>query len=281
MSSPSRILLIVAVAVAVHFVVIVVRRLGERVVAAQVRPSLSEAKTVASLTTSVAVFALYFWALGLLLKEFGVSLKAYLASASVIGLAVGFGSQGLVQDVVTGLTLVFADLFDVGDMVEISGQTGIVRRVGMRFTVLESPLGAEVFIPNRTIANVVNYPLGYVEGLVDIDLTRDQAVAGQMENKVAALVKSLEEQLPGIFRGPPSMDGRFTTSPGKAFLRIRFYLWPGRGAPIETNFKQEVVQALKALDPSYGDWMVAINYEAEKKSTPLSSVAVRKKGARK
>jgi small conductance mechanosensitive channel len=77
------------------------------------------------------------------------------------------------------------------------------------------------------------------------------------------------------------MDGRFTTSPGKAFLRIRFYLWPGRGAPIETNFKQEVVQALKALDPSYGDWMVAVNYEAEKKSTPLSSVAVRKKGARK
>jgi small conductance mechanosensitive channel len=98
---------------------------------------------------------MYFVAVGLVLKEFGISLTAYFASATIIGLAVGFGSQGLVQDVVNGLTVVFSDLFDVGDMVEIAGQTGFVQKIGIRFTVLNNFMGAEVFIPNRTIANVV------------------------------------------------------------------------------------------------------------------------------
>ena len=64
---------------------------------------------------------------------------------------------------------------------------------------------------------------------------------------------------------PPSIEGRIKTSSGKEFLRVKFRLWPGRGAPIETVFKQEVNYALKALDPNYQDWMVTVNYEVERK----------------
>lgn len=277
MSSGTRILLIIGVVVVSHIGVLVVRRLGDRIMTARLSPSVSKVKTTASLAISIAVFALYFGAIGLVLKEFHVSLKTYLASASVIGLAIGFGSQGLVQDVVTGITLVFSDLFDVGDMVEISGQTGIVRRVGMRFTVLENSFGAEVFIPNRTISNVVNYPLGYVRALVDITVPNDPSVADRMEQKVTSLLKSTAEQIPGISRTPPNTEGRFRTSSGKEFLRVRFCLWPGRGGPIETTFKQEVVQALKTIDTSYEEWMVSVNYEVEKKSGLVSLRAVSKK----
>src|SRR5687767_4431636 len=90
--------------------------------------------------------------------------------ASVLGLAIGFGSQGLVQDVVTGLTLIFSDLIDVGDLVEVSGQTGVVRGVTMRFVELENALGGTVFVPNRTISSVINYPRGYVRCFVDVTL---------------------------------------------------------------------------------------------------------------
>jgi small conductance mechanosensitive channel len=68
---------------------------------------------------------------------------------------------------------------------------------------------------------------------------------------------------------PPSIEGRLKTASGKEFLRVKFRLWPGRGAPIETIFKQEVVYALKALDPNYQDWMVTVNYEVERKSASL------------
>jgi small conductance mechanosensitive channel len=150
-----RIIVILAIAGGAHVMVRLVRRLGQRVMASSVSSSISKVRTVTSLSVSIAVFAMYFVAVGLVLKEFGISLTAYFASATIIGLAVGFGSQGLVQDVVNGLTVVFSDLFDVGDMVEIAGQTGIVQKIGIRFTVLNNFMGAEVFIPNRTIANVV------------------------------------------------------------------------------------------------------------------------------
>src|SRR5208337_2745651 len=109
--------------------------------------------------------AVYFIAIGFILQEFGVSLTAYLASASVVGLAISFGSQGLVQDVVIGLTLIFSDAMEAGDLVEISGATTVIGRVeeiGLRFTKLVNFYSQEIFIPNRTIANVSRFPHGGV-----------------------------------------------------------------------------------------------------------------------
>lgn len=268
--SPVRILAILSIVVFLHLVVIGVRRLSRSVMALRIGSKLSKSKTIASLATSVIVFALYFTAFGLILNQLGVSLKAYLASASILGLAIGFGSQGLVQDVVNGLTIVFSGLLNIGDMVEIAGQVGVVRSFGMRFTVIENSFGANVYIPNRTITNVVRYPRGYIRGLADITLPSDPEMAKQVEEKVRAIVNSTFEQLSGILVSPPSMEGRMRTASGKVFLRVKFRIWPGRGTPIETVFKQEVVYALKALDASYQDWMVTVNYEVEGKPDSLS-----------
>ena len=186
-----RVAVILIVVLGLHSSVLLTRRVGRNVGFRLTSPRVSKIRTIASLVTSMLIFVLYFLAIGLIARETGISLKAYLASASVLGLAIGFGSQGLVQDVVTGVTLVFADLFDVGDMVEISGQTGIVRGVGMRFTVIENPLGAMVYIPNRTIGNVVNYPRGYVRGLVDVTLPPDAELGDRMEALVGEIVSSV------------------------------------------------------------------------------------------
>jgi small conductance mechanosensitive channel len=212
---------------------------------------------------------LYFGTIGLILREFGVSLTAYLASASVVGLAIGFGSQGLVQDVVTGLTLIFSDLIDLGDMVEIGGQTGIVKKIGMRYIVLESYLGADIFIPNRTVTNVINYPRGYIRCLVDITLHNNPEIANQMVQKAKDIISAAVEQFSGIFIRGPSSEGKMKTSSGKVFWRIKFRIWPGRGTIIETTIKQEIVQSLKELDANYVDWMVSVNYEVEKKNLPV------------
>jgi Ca2+/Na+ antiporter len=66
---------------------------------------------------SAVIFSIYFFGFGLVLQELGVNLTAYLASATVIGLAISFGSKGLVQDIVIGLTLIFSDAMEVGDLV--------------------------------------------------------------------------------------------------------------------------------------------------------------------
>jgi len=103
LSIPIRVFLIAAIMVGLHFSVILIRRISNKWMSSRVGAKLSKSRTISSLTTSALVFLIYFSALGLILSEFGVSLKAYLASAFILGLAIGFGSQGLVQDVVNGL----------------------------------------------------------------------------------------------------------------------------------------------------------------------------------
>ncbi len=263
-----RIFWTLAIAAGAHALVLVLRLLGRRATTARLRGSWYKARTAATLATSIGVFAVYFVALGIVLREFGVSLTAYFASASIVGLAVGFGSQGLVQDVVTGLTIVFADVFHVGDLVEIAGQTGIVRSVGIRFTELVNVTGAQVFIPNRTIANVVNYESGFVRVFVDVRLPDDPERRAEFERRVRPLVEASFEQFSGILLKAPSVLGIERTSAGIDYLRVKFRVWPGQALLIETAFRQSVIHTLRAIDPGFADWMVVVHHRAEPKQRP-------------
>ncbi len=264
-----RIAALAGLAVVVHLVVVLLRRLSKQLLHSGSNRRYRKLRSIATLATSTVVFVLYFLAVGLILREFGVSLTAYLASASVLGLAIGFGSQGVVQDVVTGLTFIFSDLVDVGDLVEISGQTGIVRGISMRFVELQNALGASVFIPNRTINNVINYPRGYVRCIVDVTLRGDDDAKEAMETTALTLMRAAEEQFPGILMTEPSSEGRHRFSSGKEILRLKFRIWPNRGQPLESSYVKELLAALKAQDPDYQEWMVAVTYEVEKRPQPV------------
>lgn len=163
----------------------------------------------------------------------------------------------------TGLTVLLTNQFDVGDMVQIGDQIGIVKRVSMRFTILQNPMGAQVLIPNRSITNVINYPRGYRRVQADVTLASDQNQAASMEAVARALVESVFKQFAGIFRGPPEVLGRFETPSGRTYLRVKFRVWPSRGVTIETVFKQELLQSLRKIDKDYAEWMVAVSYEVE------------------
>ncbi len=148
-STGTRLLLIVILAVVLHVVVGMIRVVSEWLInksTAQETPldfvtRQPKFVTLIKLVANAITFGLYFFALGLVLQELGVDLKYYLGSASILALAISFGSQGLVQDVVISLTLIFSDTMDVGDMVEIAGTVVVVGRVeeiGLRFTILRN-----------------------------------------------------------------------------------------------------------------------------------------------
>ncbi|UCH15158.1 MAG: mechanosensitive ion channel [Bacteroidales bacterium] len=259
-----RILLIVIIAVGAHILVIIIKRLSRLFFKSMSGKSGAKVMSVVSLLTSIIVFMIYFLAIGYILKSLGISLTAYMASASVIGLAVGFGSQGMVQDIVTGFTLIVSNLIDIGEMVEVNGQIGIVKSIGMRFVVIRNAMGAQIYFPNRNINIVINYTKGYVSCIVDIRLPENPDVQKSFDDLVNKSVKSVNEKYPNILRGSQPKGKTVKTSTGKEYKRIIFRIWPGRGAPIESTFKQELIQELKLIDPNYADWMVSVNYEIEK-----------------
>jgi moderate conductance mechanosensitive channel len=258
-----RALILVALGLVGHGILIVAQQVALWFSARGSRLRLRRLQSLATLLSSAMLFALYFLIIGLILAEFGVSLTAYLASASVLGLALGFGSQGIVQDVVTGLTLIFSDLIDVGDLVVVSGETGLVRGVTMRFVELENSLGGTVFVPNRTISSVTNYPRGYVRCFVDVTLLGDAASRQRMQAAAVRMMSSFAREFPGLCVREPAIVGRQRLDSGKEFLRLKFRIWPNRGAPIETTFRQELEAELARENADYKQWMISVTYELE------------------
>jgi small conductance mechanosensitive channel len=257
-----KIIFIILFAIIVHILVLLIRLIDNSFISKLTtkRPKWNSIRT---LGFSILIFTVYFVALGKILQELGISLTAYVASASVIGLAVGFGTQGVVQDVITGITLVFSDLVDVGELVEVNGVTGVVRSINMRFIEIEDHLGTKAFIPNRTITKVVNYPKGYISCSVDFLNTPEMLETPQSFKEIDNLLHSMKEQYQGVFRGPISMYNNKETSVGKKYTRVKLRIWPGRGTLIENTLKQELLAILKQNSPDYKDWMLSINYEVE------------------
>lgn len=273
-SASVRIAFIVFVLLVTHAFVLIVKRLARVRATHRMDHRQRKLKSIASLLTSAVIFTVYFVGIGLVLRELDISLTAYFASASVIGLAIGFGSQGVVQDVVTGLTLIFSDLLDVGDLVEISGQTGIVQAITMRFVHIENALGASVYIPNRTISNVTNYPRGYVRCIVDVTLRGDDQAKSRAAEKAERLSKGVPQQFPGILFTEPSVEGRIRLDSGKEILRLKFRIWPNRGGPVESTFCQELAAELQADDPDFKSWMISVSYEVEARKDPVVAKSV-------
>ena len=219
--------------------------------------------TLTRLVVSAVTFAIYFLAIGFVLVEgFHFDITTYLASASIIGLAVSFGSQSLVQDVVTGVTLIFSNAIDVGDLVDIGGVIGRVERIGLRFTKLVNFYNQEIFVPNRNITNVSRFPHGCIFAYADVQFSRkaDQAAVTKLIEEVAC---GTWQQFQAIVLAKPDLGPVEMADPaGWNFLRVKFTIWPGQGSLIETNFRQQMVNVMKASDPAYADWMVTVTYRA-------------------
>ncbi len=278
-STSSRILLVAVAAVAAHVLIWAIGATSEWLVIAGHRSKgriwsvaqKPKVATILGLFANTATSGVYFVAVGLMLEEAGVNLAAYLASASIVGLAISFGSQSLVQDMVVGLTLLFSDAMDVGDTVEIAGTVVVVGRVeeiGLRFTKIANLYNQIVFIPNRTIANVSRFPEGGIFAYADIQIP-DGADREKVIRATKAVVEGMQSQFSGlifeagILEPLASIDQK--TWP---IVRVRFKIWPGQGALIETTFRQRVLSVLRAFDANYADWQVPVFYRALHSGNP-------------
>lgn len=90
-------------------------------------------------------------------SEIGINIGPILAAAGILGLAVGFGSQFLIRDVVSGLFIILENQYRVGDTIGIDNLTGVVEDLNLRLTVIKDDKGAVHYIPNGEIKKVANF----------------------------------------------------------------------------------------------------------------------------
>ncbi|TYR95189.1 mechanosensitive ion channel family protein [Rossellomorea vietnamensis] len=161
--------------------------------------STARAQTLESLAKNIFSYVLIFIFFVTILQIFGIQVTAILAGAGIIGLAVGFGAQGLVSDVVTGFFILLEKQIDVGDFVTAGSFSGIVEAVGLRTTQIRSFDGTLNFLPNREITSLSNHSRGNMRALVDIGISYDDdidkaiTVLQQVCDKVAAEDENIVE----------------------------------------------------------------------------------------
>lgn len=117
---------------------------------------VERAKTGGTVLTSTLNAVIWIIALGMILAECGLNLGPLIASAGVLGLAIGLGAQSIVRDVIAGLFMLMEDQYGVGDQIVVLEVTGVVERVGLRITTVRDDSGTLWYLRNGEILKVGN-----------------------------------------------------------------------------------------------------------------------------
>ncbi len=143
--------------------------------------SVQRARTLGSVLNNTATWIIASTVLILVLSELGFSVTALVASAGIIGAALGFGAQSVVKDVLNGLFMVFEDQLGVGDVVDLGMAEGVVERVGIRITEIRDVSGTLWFVRNGEILRVGNHTQDWSRVILDLPVPYESNI-DEMQN---------------------------------------------------------------------------------------------------
>ncbi|HEX7125688.1 MAG TPA: mechanosensitive ion channel domain-containing protein [Thermodesulfobacteriota bacterium] len=260
------ILFVLAVALVARLAVAVASRLvlrvtlPERIARLEVDPK--QVATVRQFLRSAVAYGIYVLAVVVVLARFGLDPSPFLVGAGgLVAIAIGFGSQGFVQDVVTGLFVLVEKQYAVGDFVEIGPVSGFVEEVGIRVTRVRDVNGALRLIPNRTVLQVGNYPKGFTEALVDVFPEKAEAL-DRVEALVGAVGRRLDEEL-DVILAPPHVT-RPLPSGAPPFVRATVRILPNQHWAVDRELVGRIKAALAAEGIDLGPSGIRVVYQCDR-----------------
>ncbi len=161
----------------------------------------SRGATVADLLTSVLKYASALIAVFMVLGAWGVSTGTLLAGAGILGLALSFGAQSLIEDIISGFFIIFEKQFVVGDIIEVDGFRGTVNSIGIRTTQIEDFNGDVKIMNNSDIRGALNTSANLSPAICDIGIAYGEKLE-DVEKVIRAALPQIKEQIPDIVEGP-------------------------------------------------------------------------------
>ena len=165
------------------------------------------AEAIGSVLRSFASAAVFSIAGLMVLRELGFDLAPLLASAGIVGVAIGFGAQTLVKDLIAGMFMLLEDQYGLGDIVDLGQASGTVESVGLRITTIRDARGVLWYIRNGEIIRVGNRSQGWAVVMVDItvDFAQVDQASGVLREAAAGLAQ--DPEWAGDLIDPPDMLG--------------------------------------------------------------------------
>jgi small conductance mechanosensitive channel len=205
------------------------------------------AKTIGSVFKSIVSVLVFGIAFMMILAELGVNLAPVLASAGILGVAVGFGAQNVVKDFLSGVFMMLEDQYGVGDVVDVGEASGTVEAVGLRITTMRDVNGTVWYVRNGEILRVGNSSQGFAVAVVDVpigygaDVGQATDILGQVVTEAAENEPVLEDVLE-----PPEVLGVERVSAAEGImLRVTVKVRPGRQWAVQRTLRARIMGAFE------------------------------------
>lgn len=218
--------------------------LGEGTVArdqATATRRVQRAKTMGDLLKSIITGVVVAMFGTMILSELGVNIAPIIASAGIIGLALGFGAQSLVKDYLSGIFMIFEDQYGVGDVVDVGEATGTIEAVSLRVTRLRDLNGTVWYVPNGEIMRVGNMSQNWSRAVVDVsvgygeDLVRVQRVLSEIAHDLWD-----DEDFNGLIIEAPEVTGVEMLAADSVNLRVLIKTLPNEQWAVARAMRQRI-----------------------------------------
>ena len=212
-----------------------------------------------------ALFVMIFTIVSLLLlSSMGVNIGPLLAGAGVVGLAIGFGAQTLVRDIIAGIFFLIDDAFRVGDYIETGGLVGTVEHISLRSLRLRSARGPVHTIPFGNMGTVTNNSRDYIITKLNFRVRYDTDV-----DKVRKIIKSINKQImDDELMGPVMLDkiksqGVMELDDSAMIMRVKFKTIPGQQFVIRREVYRMMQEAFQANGIEFAHRNVTVYFPQE------------------
>ncbi|WP_341416053.1 mechanosensitive ion channel family protein [Paenibacillus filicis] len=200
-------------------------------------------KTIGKLMGNILTYVVNFIMILMILGQFNINLGPLLAGAGVVGLAIGFGAQSLVKDVITGFFIIFEDQFAVGDVVQIGTFKGTVEEIGLRITRVRSWTGEIYIIPNGTITQVTNFSIHNSLAVIDVPVSRESDVEKVRKLLEDTIKKGYEENSDLVKE--PQVLGVQTVGGSEITLRVTAECKPNTSSSVTRKLNDKIRKVLQ------------------------------------
>lgn len=198
-------------------------------------------RTLSGVIYSVGVFVIIFIALMQVLPLIGINMGPLLASAGIAGLAIGFGAQALVHDVINGFFILLENQYDIGDTVKIAGVQGSVESMTLRRTVLRDADGSLHTVPNSQITVVSNFTRDWAQVTLHVPVAYDED-----SDRVIKLLQEVGTELrqdmefSEMMVADPEVPGIDKVSPGQVDYLMLVKTRPGSQYAVSRELRKRI-----------------------------------------
>jgi moderate conductance mechanosensitive channel len=196
-------------------------------------------QTLSATLRGITQTLILFIGLMTFLGQLGINITPILASAGVLGIAIGLGAQSLIKDFLAGFLILLEDQFSVGDTVKIGETTGTVEQLTLRVTRVRGLDGSLTSIPNGSVGAVVNYSKGWSRVVLDIEIDYNQDVDRAMR-VVLETAKQVKEENPANIIEEPAMLGVDKLGAASVTLRLLAKTATGKQAEVGRELRRRV-----------------------------------------